>query len=238
MRELPILFSGAMVRALLDGRKTQTRRMVMPQPANGWDFETPPVLGRITSPHPKKDRFGAFIRRGVGTDFPEIDLIPSPYGMPGDRLWVRETCRAEELPDGLDGVRYSADSAFAPIGDSQETAERWIELNAYRGKKGAVVPAIHMPRWASRITLKVAGARVERLQGISEVDAAAEGVESLRNEGQYWKNYLESTSRCDALICLSARESFRTLWDSLATPDADWQANPWVWVIEFKRVTP
>ncbi len=92
-----------------------------------------------------------------------------------------------------------------------------------------------MPRWASRITLEVTGVRVERLQDISEADAAAEGVESLRNEGEYWKDYVRSTTRCDELTCLTGRESFRTLWDSLAAPGADWDANPWVWVVDFKR---
>ena len=94
-----------------------------------------------------------------------------------------------------------------------------------------------MPRWASRITLEVTGVRVERLQDICEADARAEGVESLRNEGEYWKHYLESTASCDALICLSARESFRTLWDDLNEARGyGWDANPWVWVVEFKRV--
>jgi hypothetical protein len=89
MKERPILFSAPMVRALQEGRKTQTRRI-----ANiplGWAPEDPPELGRITSPHPKKGRFGVFARRGLGTDFPEADLIPCPYGQPGDRLWVKET---------------------------------------------------------------------------------------------------------------------------------------------------
>ncbi|WP_246217573.1 hypothetical protein [Paraburkholderia panacisoli] len=117
-----------MVRALLDGSKTQTRRVVTPQPVNGWAFETPPVFGRITSPHPKKDRFGAFIRRGVGTDFPAIDLIPCPYGMPGDRLYVRETHEVnrigfEEGPNTparhYAGVKYQADDGRSEFSISQ-----------------------------------------------------------------------------------------------------------------------
>jgi hypothetical protein len=228
MRELPILFSGPMVRALLEGRKTQTRRVIAQQPANGWDFDVPPQFGRIASPHPKKGRFGVFIRLGIGTDFQSFDLIPSPYGMPGDRLWVRETCRADELDSGHDGVRYPADGAFRPIEDSLDAATRWIGLNAYRGQKGATVPAIHMPRWASRITLEITGVRAERLQSITESDARAEGVTI---EEHHMHGYCAGSYRPPSI------RAFHYLWDSLnAARGHGWNVNPWVWVVEFKRI--
>jgi hypothetical protein len=150
----------------------------------------------------------------------EWHKVRSPYGAPGDRLWVRETCRAEELRDGLDGVRYPADKAFVAIPGS--AADCWIDLNAYRGQKGAVVPAIHMPRWASRITLEVTGVRVERLQEISQDDAEAEGIDFLRGVP-------------DADETLDARGLFHCLWDGI-NGDGAWAANPWVWVVEFRRV--
>ena len=219
MKERPILFSGAMVRALLAGTKTQTRRVVKPQPSNGWAFETPPVLGRITSTHTKRGRFGAFLRRGIGTDFPETDLIPCPYGQPGDRLWVRETfrgCRAYEVQGyapsawGNKPVWFEADGT--PPGD----AKAW----ALRAR-----PSIHMPRWASRITLEVTSVRVERLQDIDLDDALAEGI-----------------SDTGALILDSAGNEqggpiaeYAVLWEQINGPGS-WDANPWVWVIEFKRV--
>ncbi|SDR18476.1 hypothetical protein SAMN05443245_3396 [Paraburkholderia fungorum] len=217
MQERPILFSGPMVRALLDGSKTQTRRIVAQQPTNGWAFETPPAFGRITSPHPKKDRFGAFIRRGIGTDFPQVDLIPSPFGMPGDRLWVRETWRGVVAitPPGesteLAVARYVPDQQHCRRVEFQATQPR--DSEPWR-------PSIHMPRWASRITLEVTDVRVERLNEISDTDAAAEG----------WPGFTDDNS-------LDSMAWFSELWDSLAPPVTDWQANPWVWVVEFKRVT-
>ncbi|MDP3405080.1 MAG: hypothetical protein Q8S03_10350 [Brevundimonas sp.] len=149
MTDRPILFSGPMVRALLDGRKTQTRRIVKPQPrvhengSYGWD------AGR-----------GARCAGLAGTHWPPtlgLDCM-SPYGGPGDRLWVRETwCHA----DTRSGFAYCADT---PLG-SDQTGNGWR-------------PSIHMPRAACRLTLNVTGIRVERLQDISEADAEAEGVQT------------------------------------------------------------
>lgn len=214
IKERPILFSAPMVRALLDGSKTQTRRLVKPHPGNGWAFETPPVLGRITSTHSKKGKFGAFIRRGLGTDFPEADLIPCPHGQPGDRLWVRETwCREFE-----GGFNYRADDAPG------EKAE-FVDANGEPLKGTRWKPSIHMPRAASRITLEITGVRVERLQDISENDAIAEGV-----------------SETGALILGNKAQDvsgpiaeYAVLWESINGPGS-WDANPWVWVVEFRRL--
>lgn len=139
MTERPILFSGAMVRAILDGRKTQTRRLINPQPTMIVDG-----VARIPSAR----------RKVSGYDIPANQDARSPYGQPGDRLWVRETvCLAGSVPF------YRADGeTFAKV--------RWS-------------PAIHMPRTASRLTLEVLEVRVQRLQEIGEEDAVAEGVEMV-----------------------------------------------------------
>jgi hypothetical protein len=219
MTDRPILFSAPMVRAILAGTKTQTRRVVKPAHKAWMDQPVTHQLG-------------------------EWDKRPLPYGKTGDRLWVRETSRAHELTDkeaeadtfgvierlglevppcGLDGVVYAADNAFREIENSREASERWMKMNAYRGMQGATVPAIHMPRWASRITLEVTGVRVERLQDISEADAMAEGVhysllEKIQAGQDRW-----------------ARHAYKKLWESIHGPGS-WDLNPWVWVVEFKGV--
>lgn len=222
MKERPILFSGEMVRAIIEGRKTQTRRVVKSphtQEAGAWSFD--PERGLWES--------------GIAGDHGAMghgEWVRCPYGVPGDRLWVRETARAEELPSGQDGVRYAADDAFIPI-NSQQSAESWLDMYHYAGRTGSLVPSIHMPRWASRITLEVTGVRIERLQDISEADARAEGVESQFVDGYgCWVNY----ELGDGTWCNSARGSFCTLWDSInAKRGYGWDVNPWVWVVEFWR---
>lgn len=204
MGDKPILFSGPMVRALLDGRKTQTRRVA----------KITAIMGNkvgITSPNERLIELdpGEF-RRGI-FHYESTDALSGPYRLPyapGDRLWVRETCRAEELSrpptkrpatrterqrlgrtlvvetddlDGADGVRYLSDNHWQKIESSREAGDAWIELYHYGGRgKGGVgnkVPSIYMPRWASRLTLIVTDMRVQRVQEISEADAMAEGVE-------------------------------------------------------------
>ena len=207
IKERPILFSGAMVRAILDGRKTVTRRVVKPQPANDWRFTG--GYGRITSKHPHKDKFGVFIRRGEHTDFTEVDIIPCPYGQPGDHLWVRETCFINGPSKGSE-VIYKADPL--PNWEGEETDIRWR-------------PSIHMPRWASRIQLEITSVRVERLQDISEEQAKAEGATCELAEIDSVRLGAASTYRA----------GFQRLWQSINGPES-WDANPWVWVVEFHRI--
>lgn len=220
-KERPILFQGAMVRALLAGTKTQTRRAMSPQPTN-----TGPA-GCI------EWRQHTFLMPDA--EFPSRARDLCPYGQPGDRLWVRESCRGEELASGEDGVRFLADDAFQPIASTPAAAIQWLKLHTYRGHAGSpvgpVVPGIHMPRWASRITLEVTGVRVERLQAIGDDDARAEGIELLDTNGE-WRNYLNPIE-----FCLTPRASYATLWDSI-NGAGRWDGNPWVWVVEFKRVVP
>lgn len=162
-------------------------------------------------------------------------------------LWVRETCRAHEITDreadndtfrlgfeqppyGLDGVIYLADGSFRAIENTREASDAWLIMNTYRGKRGATVPPIHMPRWASRILLEIVAVRVERLQDISEADALAEGIHAGAGEfaGCYWCS--------PAMSGTTAKECYARLWDGINP--GSWDANPFVWVLEFKRVMP
>lgn len=220
MTERPILFSGAMVRAILEGRKTVTRRVASTQPADGWAFDG--EYGRITSAHRHKGKFGAFVRRGVGTDFPEIDLVPCPYGQPGDRLWVRETwARVGNTDPGYLVYRATYPSCL-PSGLERVPAD--IRDAGYRWR-----PSIHMPRANSRILLEITAVRVERLQDISEQQAGAEGIQ---HDHRMWFATDEGGP-----AFTWPQHAFEHLWRKINGAES-WEANPWVWVVEFKRVTP
>ena len=187
MKERPILFSAPMVRALLDGTKTQTRRVVKPTPEWIGQSGVLSYRGRVGLPH-----------------------ALCPYGQLGDRLWVRETW-ARDDEDG--GLCYRADIGKGGDADDWER-NRLDGVPRFRWR-----PSIHMPRAASRITLEITGVRVERLQNISEADAVAEGVRnSLHMPGGRFAN-----------------ENFAHLWWAI-NGDGSWEANPWVWAVEFKRL--
>lgn len=213
MTEHPIIFSGEEVCAIRAGRKTQTRRV---------------VGGKRTQYHSITERDDGMLWPWRETADAQDYWYPCPYGSPGDTLWVRETCRAEAIGDeGLCGVRYVADGQFMPIANTREASDRWVQLYSYRGMEGATAPPIHMPRWASRITLEVTDVRVERLQDISEADAVAEGCRPIRPELVQ-----------DGLIVRpgrSAVEEFRQVWEEIHG-EGSWEKNPWVWVIEFKKL--
>ena len=218
MKERPIIFSAPMVQAILEGRKTQTRRIVKTDIANfledGWE--------------PQERMYET--RDG--------DIVPAhtlcPFGQPGDRLWVRETwqiTRNNDLtPSEVDGAikwYHNPDHmkvVFRADADPSEDIDPWG-----RGKK-KWRPSIHMPRAASRILLEITDVRVERLREITEDDAMSEGV--LRKSPVYWQSYLG-----DNRNTLSSRDSFWTLWSSIHGPES-WSENPWVWVITFKRIEP
>lgn len=219
MQERPIPFNGAMVRAILDGKKGSTRRIVAAQPADGWAFDG--QYGRITSSHRHKGRFGAFMRRGAGTDFPELDIMPSPYGAPGDRLWVCETWVTDVQVDSVapcdlsqgEPIYYPADGSTRQTGCAMVT-------------KGKGRSSIHMPRWASRLLLEVTSVGVERLQDISDSQAIAEGI--IR-AGSGWRGYEEGP------WFASPVGAFGSLWEKMKGAGS-WEANPWVWVIGFEGV--
>lgn len=210
----PIIFSAAMVRAILAGEKTQTRRIVKPQPIGNADVQFR-LAASVTLEGGKQLRCPYAGKRG--------EALP--------RLWVRETCRAHELDSGLDGVLYLADNAFIPIENTEEASERWVELATYGMTKSGrverrIVPSIHMPRWASRIAIEIVGIRVERLNDISEEDALAEGSRA-------WS--AEQATPVRDIPQEETRLIYRQLWESINGHDS-WDDNPWVWVIEFRRV--
>jgi len=208
--ERPILFSAPMVRAILAGAKTQTRRVVKPALAEREWIEKRADGGfwRCADGEPTCYT-GVWETHEYAQQYP----IRCPYGQPGDRLWVRETFghfeRNDQLKPGAK-IFYRADGEAPAV-------EPWR-------------PSIHMPRWASRITLDITGVRVERLNEISPADAVKEGIETCEYSGE-WLNY-----RNVASPSLTPQGSFRTLWESINGEDS-WGANPWVWVVEFKRVS-
>lgn len=203
MKERGILFSAPMVRALLAGTKTQTRRLIKPQP-KPWPSNPAFILWRNDEP---------LVRLHLDSR--------SPYGVPGDRLWVRETW-------GFDsGVRAN----FKPIGRQDLSGMDLLSHVLYRTdvtnlapKPPRWRPAIHMPRWASRVTLEITDVRAERLQSMGDADAKAEGFEH--------DDLLTRPTAC------SARDRFAILWNEINGKRASWGSNPWVWVVSFSRLAP
>lgn len=209
-KERPILFSGAMVRALLAGTKTQTRRVLREQPQDfikevGWTTFTPPGKVSARGTHPELGYAAEWYLKGC------------PYGNAGDRLWVRETWG---LHRHHDYTCWNRDSVAGRTADdlllSWQVAYAADATSVYDHWR----PSIHMPRWVSRITLDVTGVRAERLNDISEADARAEGVEIPHD--------------ADAL-CDCGRRAYRDLWDRI-NGQGSWLKNPWVWVVTFKRL--
>jgi hypothetical protein len=207
MKERPILMSAPMVRACLDGSKTQTRRVVKPGNLGGANLPS-----RQPTPNWNSVSYGP----GIWSDDAGFSSR-CPYGVPGDRLWVRE-CWAynPDFGQNLNFVCYRADPGH--------------EYDGLRWR-----PSIHMPRKACRIVLEVTGVRVERLQDISEADARAEGVRQMRDGSGCWVSREGPANLVTPW--LTAREAYADLWNVINGASA-WDANPWVWVIEFKRVKP
>ena len=214
MTERPILFSAPMVRAILAGTKTQTRRVL--KQATG-----PSLSVGIDDDASGVAELSWLWGDGPGYDVLEtIKRVPCPYGRPGDKLWVRETWQAFERGwDVYKGIPKSRPSNCCTLyaADDVDGDLGWR-------------PSIHMPRWASRITLEITGVRVERLQAISEADAIAEGIEKLGND--FWSLY--GQHNVDSTY--SPKASYRALWMSINGHES-WHSNPWVWVVEFRRVT-
>lgn len=218
MKERPILFSAPMVRTLLAGTKSQTRRLVKPQPpATGGNGG---VLQGIVPSLLVANRGQMFDVR-YALDNPMA--ISCQYGAPGDQLWVREAWRAGAMND-LDAPRNLYARTTPIHHEADGPANDRLGFGKYRSGR-------FMPRWASRITLEMTGVRVERLQGISEEDAKAEGAWGSDDSivGKVAEHF-----GCDALS-VHPSLAFRMLWEQINGPDS-WAANPWVWVVEFKRI--
>ncbi|WKD51699.1 hypothetical protein [Microbulbifer spongiae] len=199
-KERPIIFNGPMVRAILEGRKTQTRRIIKPQPFNGASSESAiKQIGGLRDEQTLSQVMTSAWQAGF------VDTT-CPCGEEGDRLWVRETHHLSHH----NAITYRADYNHNPF-DEEECGEDCSMV----GEKWR--PSIHMPRWASRIDLEITRIGVERLQDISEEDAKAEGMVS-----PYKDKYTHFLEFCDT-------------WKEIYGANS-WDANPWVWVIEFKRV--
>jgi hypothetical protein len=231
MADRPILFSAPMIRALLDGRKTQTRRALKPQPDTA----------KISPPFHPEARGGHHWVFMARDDFPEYSYATYDFNVPfavGERLWVRESVRAVEDDDNFDRhLEFLADGERIKVADagdvSSDSFGDWWKLVAYHSDDpdltgGKIVPSIFMPRWASRLTLIVTDVRVQRLQEISEQDAISEGIE--RNGD----GFLGHEGADTAIVTSSATDAYRILWDSLnADRGFGWDANPWVVAVSF-----
>lgn len=272
-RERPILFSAPMVRAILAGHKTQTRRIVKPQPPRVEDVH---ALAGIDF-HLFTDEMSPGVFRVAGPVWAVRKLLNAepgwrcPYGDPGDRLWVRETW-APSFKAPKCQVAYRADGRCYGVGgdgagDNLHIFHGWLIDSKVRGDQlGDTLgrslyqpwkPSIHMPRWASRITLEIADVRVERLQEISEEAATAEGFEAVQSE-PWWQGYRDNglgellhqewrgekppawmmeprLMGGNDPLARTALSEFRLLWGKLNGPRGfGWETNPWVWVIEFR----
>lgn len=251
-KERGIIFNGEMVRAILDGRKTQTRRVVK-CPATTNDIRW--VMDIETTPR-GKDSYTGWV---VECDAPLLLPIACPYGKPGDFLYVRETWAKvfkDEPPYDSDSpfdVEYRADTGNRYPG-------HWPDEFKDDPLCGRWKPSIHMPRKHSRILREIEDVRAERVQDISAKDALKEGIDFTPNAGSYahgfpdrpkkWDEWSESQqkayvekqarptyiSRCNDVERIF--KAFRELWDSLNEKrDHGWDKNDWVWVIEFKNVS-
>lgn len=214
-KERPILFSGAMVRAILDGHKTQTRRALKPQP--------PGATTSVRVFHHPDPRPHFWANDGASM----LDWVKAcPYGDVGDRLWVRETWQHSNDPFGPYEpncmVFHRADYLDDPLGPDLERSPDGIR-RTWR-------PSIHMPRSACRLVLEVTGVRVERLNDCSEEDARAEGI----TDGGCTQCGNAEPCGCPS-PSPDARESYAHLWEQI-NGTGSWSANPWVWVVEFRRV--
>jgi len=234
MKERPIIFSGDRVRAILEGRKTRTRRVMKYQLIER-DYTVNEQTAKVNVmplPNGKVVYPGGTLAQG----YPSLAEY-CPYGKVGDQLWVRETFyddlgtrrnEAERL--SREHVYYRAD------GEASQQFEDWMDLRWSS--------PIHMPRWASRITLEITSVRVERLQDISETGAIAEGINpTVFDEFDIAEIKFEDPECLEAKVLdilgpvqIPAKVNFMTLWDKINGKTHPWTSNPWVWVIEMKRM--
>ena len=226
-----------MVRAILDGRKTQTRRVVKPPPDECW---TAPI--QCERYHPTK------VDRRTGETYPGDEVFGfadeesgwvSPYGGPGSRLWVKETFQPLFDIDDAWSVDYKTGKGYRVSYPATDGIAEFYD--AEDELSNACKPSILMPRWASRLTLEITAVRVERLQDISEADALAEGIKSFqvgypRSTGEPYVGYQTEYGVENWIPTNSPKASlaYRRLWTDINGPGS-WEKNPWVWVIEFKK---
>lgn len=227
MKERPILMSAPMVRACLDGSKTQTRHIAPVESFDIKDAGNEMVTWAISfSKAVGPSRSLASYSGGRYSADDATRIVASqfcPYGKPGDHLWVREAHQVRMISEENGNkwhasVAYRADDAYAQVEIQRATYQKLESA----GSKSGWTPGIHMFRWACRLELEITGVRVERLQDISEGDSIAEGCRE---------------PACGPDYKLSKKWAYRELWNDINGAGA-WDANPWVWVVEFKRVKP
>ena len=194
MKEYPIIFSPEMVLAILEGRKTQTRRII---PIDLMQCQIP-------------------------DDDPEFFLQHCRYGHPGDHLWVREKAKLRSVGPGTEySLHYAGgDTIYDYRGDANH---RPYKFNKW-------TPSIHMPRWASRLTLENLNVRVQCLQAITDEDVLREGIRT-GSDG----SYLAPLAGFPDFPWQTPRLAFAALWNSIHGPNS-WDINPWVWAITFKEI--
>lgn len=222
MKERPILFSTPMVHAILRGRKTQTRRIVKDQPFP--ESKIGEFIIEFSNQWKKYDLIQKIKTSRNPIGYEVVKVWKCPYGKVGDILWVRETWAPFFIDneDDAPSFRYKANNDDMP---------KWK-------------PSIFMPRKACRIRLEITNIRVERLQDISEEDVFSEGIEiDVWDQAIVCKDYADDdffqdwTDDAPKYSKTPARDSYKSLWDKINGKDA-WNSNPWVWVIEFKRIEP
>ncbi len=253
MREHPILFSGPMVRAILDGSKIQTRRVMKPQiDLSTWPLKPGALekekewryMPRVADWHHIEENMWGLFNKSDSPSAVPYTGIKCPFGNPGDRLWVRETWRyawinAEMSFGDFHTVQFKSGFGVLPFRTDWKKFygpkvlnESWDEGGGIGTRFGKWRPSIHMPRWASRITLEVVSVRVERVQEISIKDCIAEGIDPkapLNDKGTGARE----------------RDTFAELWDSINRKGSNvgcysgphWETNPWVWVVEFENAS-
>lgn len=210
-KEHPILFSGPMVKAILEGRKTQTRRVIKPQPDSRPGMDCTRLIFK------RRDGVAPL----VDTAAEEAGFM-CPYGLSGDRLWVRESAYIAPPnfsdADEVDAKHWDYDGKPRLVGYAASMGGESVRCATDYGVKKT--PSIHVPRWASRITLEITNVRVERLMDITDEDIRAEGV----TEG-------------DGIWDGSLRAAWANGWNAINEKRGySWLHNPWVWVIEFRKI--
>ena len=230
MKETGLMFKAPLVRAILSGSKTQTRRLVKPQPiVDAYECWT-------WSPHRAQG-----LHHGQGgslRDLSETLSRYSPYGVPGDALWVREAWRLHERFSDVARIVYSA-SKNQSWTEAHEDYP--VHLAGPMAPSVGFKPSIHMPRWASRLRLQITDVRVERLQDISEADALAEGVEMETADPPFyyvpgiWPHSITAVGVEEFGRIPHAVRSYAKLWEHI-NGKGSWDANPWVWAVSFEVV--
>lgn len=240
MTERPIIFNGPMVRAVLGGRKTQTRRVVkLPdRDVRNVRYWAPPS-GR--SQEGWADPGVNYHSYGDRGELVGNHIDPCPWGQPGDRLWVRETWATHWMFDDVPPARitrYLRPEETRPDCLYYQADDPLPEDPPHKGRIGRWRRSIHMPRWASRLDLLVTGIGVERLQDISSDDAIAEGLQVFNEDGAVlWYSCSAPVEDWPTGWTDSPIEAYRRLWNALnAERGYQWVTNPWVWVIEFERI--